>query len=268
METSLTVTPCFQASRSGGTIVDSTIVRDRYRRRPLIISAGMLKEIRVVLACRKQSLRDGLSDMLETELGVRVVGTHSSGGETLSSVEALDPDILLLDVGLADMTGLDVIEQLNDRTKARTIVLTEDTEPEVLTRAALLGASGAIEKKAELPLLLKCMRSVMTGDFWFDRKLTPALLDCLDSFEDRRTSTGRCSERLTEREREVFEAVAHGMSNREIALKLHLSEHTVKQHLKRIFEKLGVSSRVELVLLVAKSRLGPATLPKRKITRT
>ena len=224
----------------------------------------MLNAIRVVLASRKKGNRGGLSDSLATQSGVRVLASHAGGGDTLRSVRTLDPDVLLLDLGLTDMSGLDVIEQLHGDTRARAIVLTEDTDKHVLTQAVLRGASGAIEKEAPLPLLLKCMRSVVTGDLWFGRDLTPALLEYLDSFEERRASVGRCPERLTQREREVFQTVANGMSNREIALKLRLSEHTVKQHLKRIFEKLGVSSRVELVLLVARSRTGPQARRKRR----
>jgi two-component system nitrate/nitrite response regulator NarL len=178
--------------------------------------------------------------------------------ETLECVRELAPDVLLLDWELPDTDILFLLRQLRRRQETHTVLLVDGVRSEDLTDAASLGASAALDRNVDAGVVVRCVHSVVEGEYWFQRGLTRALLDAVpDAPKAGRAGMANAGGRLTPRETDVMQAVARGKTNREIAGELKLSEHTVKQHLKQVFGKLDVSSRVELVLRIAKPSRPP-----------
>jgi DNA-binding NarL/FixJ family response regulator len=212
----------------------------------------MLSEVHIVIAEGDPKLRTGLARLLAGQQGFEVAAETESGRDAIVAVREFGPDVLLFDMELPDMSGLDVLRQLGRVKDTHSIALIDKPDVYQMTQALLLGACGAIEKSARAPVLFKCLRSVLAGELWFRRDVTKALLEYVDRSDDDRHSGHELIDRLTQREGDILRAVGSGMPNKEIAAKLTISEYTVKHHLSRIFAKLSVSNRVELALLAAK----------------
>ena len=212
----------------------------------------MINEVQIVIADDHAMLRHGLRQLIGTQEGMHVVGESDTGRQTLTLVRELEPDVLLLDQTLPDMSCFDILRRIRGLGGVRTILLAERLDLDEMTQALLLGACGAIEKTAGETVLFKCIRSVLGGELWFSREVTKVLLRHIDRSKELKHSPQELWDRLTRRENEVLRAVANGLPNREIASKLKISEYTVKHHLSRIFAKLRVANRVELALLASK----------------
>jgi two-component system nitrate/nitrite response regulator NarP len=175
----------------------------------------------------------------------RVVGTATSGAEVLETLPALRPDILILDVRMPDHSGIDVLRTLRSRGDDRPVVLmTASLTDQLLMEALELGVQGIVLKEGAQHLLVRCLDDVAAGRKWISRELLQQALDV-------KMGGGTAAnglKALTPRERAVAGLVAQGKRNREIAEELGISEGTVKIHLHRIYEKLGVGNRTELAL--------------------
>jgi DNA-binding NarL/FixJ family response regulator len=213
--------------------------------------------VRIVIADDHRIFRAGLRSLLAAEPGFEVVGEAADGGEVVALVEKLRPDILLLDVAMPRMPGLEVLRALADSgAVVRTIVLTAAIDRTAFVRALQLGAWGVVTKEAATDLLFKSIRSVMAGQYWVGRDTVSDLVDALRAPETAAAEAGpRQTFDLTARELEVLSAVVGGHTNKEIAQKFSLSEDTVKHHLSNIFDKVGASNRVELTLFAVHHRL-------------
>jgi two-component system nitrate/nitrite response regulator NarL len=204
--------------------------------------------IRIVLADRQEIFREGLKRLLESEPDFVVVGGAGTAAEVLRLVDALDPDVLLLDLRLAGDESLEVITALAKKpSRVRTIGLTASVEAEMLKSAIRHGVRGAIRKESETPLLFKSIRSVVEDDTWMCPEL-PAPGDADGSSTEFSVEAQAKKFRLTRRELDIVTAVAAGESNKGIAQRLSLSEDTVKHHVSHVFDKLGVFSRLELAI--------------------
>lgn len=212
----------------------------------------MLSRVRIAVADSDAVFRRGVAELLGERDGFEVVVELDSGRDTVLAVREMEPDLLVLDMRLPDISGLDVLRQLGPVDGLHTVVVSESVDLHEMTQALLLGANGAVERSARAPVLFKCIRAVLAGELWFRRDVTKSLLRYVERNEERQLSADDLAERLTRRENDVLRAVANGMPNREIAAKLQISEYTVKHHLSRIFAKLSVSNRVELALLAAR----------------
>jgi DNA-binding NarL/FixJ family response regulator len=216
--------------------------------------------IRIVVADDHQLLRAGLKSLLNAEPGFTVVGEASEGEEAVRLVRSLRPDVLLLDLAMPGVSGMDALAELA-RTPApvRTIVLTAAIEKPEIVRALQLGAHGVVLKSAPAELLFKSIRSVMAGQHWIGREQVADLVQALQASASVSTERGAAPKRfgLTARELEITGAVVAGFRNREIAEKFSLSEDTVKHHLSNIFDKVGASNRLELALFAVHHRLLP-----------
>jgi len=211
--------------------------------------------IRIIIADDHTIFRKGLCSLLEAEFGFTVVGEADNGADAVKMLRSLQPDVLLLDLAMPGLSGLDVLGELaTASTPVRTIVLTAAIEKAEIMKALQLGAAGVVLKSSSPELLFKSIRSVMAGQHWIGRDAVSDLLQALHSYAaaapPQRPRFG-----LTARELEVTSAVVSGFSNKEIAKKFTLSEDTVKHHLTKIFDKVGASNRLELALFAVHHRL-------------
>jgi two-component system, NarL family, nitrate/nitrite response regulator NarL len=191
---------------------------------------------------------------LEGADDVQIVGEASNGVECTKMLTKLKPDILLLDLRMPEKDGLGVLEEVNfDTTQTRVIVLTAAEDDRDVVRAMRLGARGVVLKQSASDLLLKSIRKVSEGEIWLDNRMTAEVIDAFKKSSE----SGQRREKplLSDREKEIVQLVAQGFRNREIGEKLFISEQTVKNHLHNIFDKLGVSDRLELALYAIHHRL-------------
>ena len=220
--------------------------------------------IKVLVADDHAVFRDGLRKLLEGAGDIEVVGEASNGNECIKMLGKFKPDILLLDLRMPEKDGLGVLTEVNfDSLPTRVIVLTAAEDDRDVVRAMRLGARGVVLKQSASDLLLKSIRQVHDGEIWLDNRMTAEVIDAFKKSAE----SGQRREKplLSDREKEVVRLVAQGFRNREIGEKLFISEQTVKNHLHNIFDKLGVSDRLELALYAIHHRLIDQALPKERL---
>ena len=212
--------------------------------------------IRVLIADDHPIFRKGLRTLLEAEHGFTVVGEAGGGEEAIRLAQQLKPDILLLDLAMPGVSGMDALAELAAApTPVRIILLTAGIEKAEIVKALQLGAAGVVLKSAATDLLFKSIRSVIAGQHWIGRDAVTDLVQALRAQLEPPEKPARERFRLTPRELEITSAVVSGLSNKEIARKFSLSEDTVKHHLTNIFDKMGASNRLELALFAVHHRL-------------
>lgn len=202
--------------------------------------------IRVLLADDHPMIGSALGLLLGGS-AFELVGCAQGGAETLRMCSELDPDVLLLDVNMPDMSGLDVLSRLRAAgARHKVVLLTAGmTEAQMLT-ADELAPQGIVYKTSDPAILLDCLDSVSAGRRWID----PAVEEQLERAREWRSAGGS----FTPRERDLIDLVGRGLRNRDIANRLGITEGTVKVYLHAIFEKAGVANRTELALMADKLR--------------
>lgn len=214
--------------------------------------------ISVVIADDHTIFRDGLRRLLELENEFEVVGEAADGSEAVAKVRLCQPSILLLDLAMPRMNGLDALRELarQQTTTTRPILLTAAIERSQIIEALRLGAYGVVMKDSATQLLFQAIRAVITGLHWVGREpVTDVVKFLREQSLAQAPSRARSSFGLTRREAEILGTIVAGLSNKDIAQKFSLSEDTVKHHLTNIFDKVGVSSRLELALFAINNRL-------------
>jgi DNA-binding NarL/FixJ family response regulator len=208
--------------------------------------------IRVLVVDDDVPTRIGLRAIFAPEPDIDVVGEATSGTQACALVESLEPDIVLMDVQLPDLDGIEATELILDRgapgRDVRVIVLTTFDVDEYVFRSLRAGASGFLLKRTRAEELVDAVRAVAGGDALPAPALTRQLIADVTSASDPRAPDGPAFPGLTEREDEVLGLVARGLSNQEIADELHLSVETVKTHVKRTYAKIGARDRVQAVI--------------------
>jgi two-component system response regulator NreC len=202
--------------------------------------------IRVLLVDDHAVVRTGLHMLLGQEEDIEIVGEAGSGREALNSIEQLQPDLVLMDIGLPDMTGIEVTRQIKQKWPGIAVVaLTIHDDEEYFFQMLQAGANGYVPKRAAPEELLTALRTAAEGGVYLYPSLAKLLVrDYLTG--ERETVTGAL-DGLTEREQEVLAHLADGASNQDIAETLNISPKTVARHRENIMRKLNLHSRLELV---------------------
>ena len=221
-------------------------------------------KIRIVVADDHPIFRDGLCKLLALEEDFEVVAQAQDGRQVLDVLQQYEPDILLLDLKMPGLDGLATLQRLQiAKNKTRVIVLTASDDKNEFVQAMKLGTSGIVLKQTATELLIKSIRKVHAGEIWLDSHTTAAVIRQFVANDEApapapiAASAPRERERspLSQREREIVALVAQGFKNKEMAEKMFISEQTVKNHLHNIFDKLGVSDRLELALYAIHNNL-------------
>ena len=209
---------------------------------------------RVLLADDHAVVRAGLRALIEGEPRFVVVGEAVNGEEAVALASSLTPDILVLDVSMPRKSGLEALRELGDRAPVKSLILTAAIDRGGMLTALQLGARGVVLKTAASEILIEALNAVAAGDYWLDRARVSNFVDVLRRLNSTITPTGD-PYGLTERQREILTLVVEGLNNRDIARRLAISEHTVKHHLTQVFNKTGVSTRLELAMLATQRGL-------------
>jgi len=199
--------------------------------------------------------------MLQTNGRVKVIAEARDGIEALNMVHTLRPDILLLDLAMPRMPGMDALRELTSEsspTSTRTIVLTGLIDKQQILEALQLGARGVLLKDAVVGHLSACIRAVMQGQYWLEGRPVQNLVQVLHELAAQTAPPPRKTFGLTARELEVVGLITEGSTNKHIAQTFGISEETVKRHLTNIFNKLGVGNRLELALFALNHNLLPS----------
>lgn len=209
--------------------------------------------IRIVVADDHPIFREGLRRLLEAEPRFEVVGQARDGLEAVRHVESLRPDVLLLDLAMPGSGGVEALQEIAERRlPVKVVLLTAAIDTADSVRVLQLGARGVIMKECATHLLYKCLDTVTGGGYWVGHERVNDIVQHL------RAGGGRApapATMLTKRELQIVSAILDGATNRDIGRQFNLSEQTVKNHLSHIFDKVGVSNRLELALYALHHKL-------------
>ncbi|HET7215394.1 MAG TPA: response regulator transcription factor [Terriglobia bacterium] len=215
------------------------------------------QSVRILVADDHPIFRDGLRKLLEAEKDFTVVGEASDGGEAIEMAQQLKPDVLLLDLAMPRVPGLEAVRQLGNSVEViKVILLTAAIEREQIVDALHHGVRGVVLKESATELLLKSIRCVMDGQYWVGRESVSDLVRIIrDLTAIPEQGQRKRSYNLTPRELDIISSIVDGYTNKDIAEKFDIAEQTVKHHLGNIFDKLGVSNRLELALFAVNHNL-------------
>jgi len=210
-------------------------------------------EIRVLVVDDHPLFREGVVRTLKEEVGVTVVGEADTASGAIEMARGTLPDVVLLDLKLPDASGLTVVETLqHDCPYSQIVVLTAAEDEDALLQALKQGARGYLVKGISGHELKTVVRAIARGETYVSPSMAGRLLKELTTVGEKTATMGVAS--LTDRERSILELVAEGMTNKEIAQRLSLSEKTIKHYMTNVLQKLQVRNRVEAALLAAKNR--------------
>lgn len=208
--------------------------------------------VKIMIADDHSMVREGLKSLLELEGDIEVIAEAVDGLDCLEKLGEHKPDVLLLDINMPNMNGLDVLKELKARkSKIKVLMLTVHNETEYLMRAVDIGINGYVLKDSESAELKRAIFAVVDGETYIQPDLIPAL----NAKRIERNKDEEKIEELTRRELEVLKLLAVGMYNKEVAEKLEISERTVKNHISNIFKKLEVTDRTQAAVFAIRNNL-------------
>lgn len=214
-----------------------------------------MSKISVLLADDHSIIRQGLKQILELEKDIFVVAQASNGDEAIKLARELKPDVILMDINMPGINGLQAINTLKqEKNPSKIIVLTVHEDREYLFKTIQMGAEGYVLKDAEPNVLIDAIRNVYAGQSYIQASMTKELVKEFNRIT--LNEKEKCEENnLTSREKEVLELIAEGMINKEIAKHLYISEKTVKNHVSNIFKKLKVADRTQAAIYAFKHNI-------------
>ena len=208
--------------------------------------------ISIMITDDHSMIREGLKSLLELDDDIKVIAEAVDGRDCLDKLDVYKPDVLLLDINMPNMNGLEVLKELKARkSKVKVLVLTVHSETEYLMKAVDIGINGYVLKDSESAELKKAIRAIMDGETY----IQPSLIPALNAKRLERNEDEEKIDSLTRRELEVLKLLAIGMYNKEVAEKLEISERTVKNHVSNIFKKLEVTNRTQAAVFAIRNNL-------------
>lgn len=217
----------------------------------------MNNNINVLLVDDHTILRDGLASLLNQVEGIKVVGGVSSGEEAVNSLKTFNPDIILMDIMMTGMTGLEATRWIKEQdSKIKIIIISSEVKKELVSEGIKCGIDGYLPKNVDKATLIDAIRSVSQGNKYFNQAITNLVFE--DYYKGEKEGPKRqrtVTQGLTKRENEVLELVAGGKSNQEVADSLFISTKTVETHKTNILEKLGLKNTAELVKYAIKHNI-------------
>lgn len=208
--------------------------------------------IKLMIADDHSMIREGLKQLLELDYNLKVVAEAADGNETLKKLDEYNVDVLLLDINMPNMNGLEALKHIRvNNFNTKVLILTIHNEIDYLLKAVDIGCDGYVLKDSDSNLLRKAIYTVYEGEKFIQPSLTPMLNAGLIS----RAEIDPKFNELTRREMEILKLIAEGLFNKEIGLKLDISERTVKNHVSNIFKKIEVSDRTQAAVYAIKNNL-------------
>lgn len=205
-----------------------------------------------MIADDHELIREGLKQLLELEGDIEVVSEAGNGVECLEKLKKTDPDVLLLDINMPKQNGIEVLQKIRNRNRnTKVLILTVHNEVEYLVKAVDIGVNGYLMKDSSSEELRKAIYSVMNNENY----IQPSLIPLLNSRLVARDIDKEKIDSLTRREMEVLINISNGMSNKEIAIHMSISERTVKNHISNIFKKIDVSDRTQAAVFAIRNNL-------------
>lgn len=208
--------------------------------------------IRVLIADDHVMVREGLRQLLELDDEIEVIGESGDGYQCLEAINKLNPDVVLLDINMPNLDGIQVVSALKEhKSTCKTIMLTIHKEVEYLIKALDCGCNGYVLKDSDSITLVNAIKSVYAGESYVE----PSLVTTLNENLVERDVTREKVKELSKRELEVLKLLASGMFNKEIASSLNISERTVKNHVSSIFKKISVSDRTQAAVFAIRNNI-------------
>jgi DNA-binding NarL/FixJ family response regulator len=205
---------------------------------------------RIVIADDHPVVRIGVKAILSSAPEFQVVGEAEDGKLALELIQKLNPDLLLLDLRMPNLPGLETLRELTQLPSVgvRTVLLTGEIDRRGILEALQLGARGVLLKESVASDLVQCLEAVVRGEHWLNGKRVLNLVQVLHDLMVEDSAPQKNSYKLTARELSVIRYIVEGCTNKDVARECGIAEETVKRHLKNIFDKTGVSSRLELAM--------------------
>jgi len=211
-----------------------------------------MNKIKILIADDHSMVREGLKQLIELEDDIEVVAQAGDGKETIAKILEFNPDVVLLDINMPVMNGLEVLEKLNEtNVDVCVLMLTIHNEIEYLYRAVEIGVNGYVLKDSDSDVLIKAIRSIYNGESYIQPNMASLLFKKINGELDNQAKHNK----LTKREVEVLKLITQGLLNKEIADELCISEKTVKNHVSNIFKKIEVSDRTQAAVYAIKNNI-------------
>ena len=208
--------------------------------------------VKIMITDDHSMIREGLKSLLELDGDIEVIAEAENGEESLQKLLSVKPDVLLLDINMPKMNGLEVLKTLKDaKSKVKVLVLTVHNETEYLMKAVEIGINGYVLKDSESAELKKAIFTIYDGENY----VQPSLIPALNSKMIEKNEDEIKLESLTKRELQVLKELAVGKFNRDIAKEMEISERTVKNHISSIFKKLDVTDRTQAAVFAIRNNL-------------
>jgi DNA-binding NarL/FixJ family response regulator len=215
-----------------------------------------MEKITVVVADDHPVVRIGVRIILQSQTEFEIVGEASDGRQALDLIQQLKPNILLLDLAMPNLPGLETLRELTRQSAhIKTVLLTGHIDRKDLVEALQLGARAVVLKDTVASDLVACLQAVANGRYWLDGKPVLNLIKVLDDLIAADSPAPKKTFGLTSRELQIVGLIVQGCTNKDVATECNITDETVKRHLKNIFDKSGVSSRLELAMFAVNHQL-------------